>query len=163
MLNEPITQGQFAELVGVTQQAISDLVNRGTLRRGDTAGAWLISYCANLREQAAGRASTGDLDLVQERARLAKEQADKVAMGNAVERRELAPVSLMEVILAKLGRQIIGILEALPVELKRNCPHLTADDIKTIQAEIIKARNYAANIELNLNILDDNDRTEEID
>ena len=158
-----MTQGQFAELVGVTQQAISDLVNRGTLRRGDTAGAWLISYCANLREQAAGRASTGDLDLVQERARLAKEQADKVAMANAVERRELAPVSLMEVILAKLGRQIIGILEALPVELKRNCPHLTADDIKTIQAEIIKARNYAANIELNLNILDDNDGTEEID
>ena len=163
MLNEPITQVQFAELVGVTQQAISDLVNRGTLRRGDTAGAWLISYCANLREQAAGRASTGDLDLVQERARLAKEQADKVAMANAVERRELAPVSLMEVILAKLGRQIVGILEALPVTLKRNCPHLAADDIKTIQAEIIKARNYAANIELNLNILDDNDGTEEVD
>lgn len=160
-MNEQITQGQFADMVGVTQQAISDQLSRGVLQRGDTAAGWLRAYCRNLREQAAGRASMGDLDLVQERARLAKEQADKVAMANAVERRELAPVSLMEVTLSKLGRQIIGILEALPVNLKMNCPHLTTEDLALITAQIIKARNYAANIELQSDLSDDHDGTEE--
>lgn len=145
-----ITQAQFAELVGVTQQAISALVGRGVLTAGDTAGQWLRDYCENLREQAAGRASMGDLDLVQERARLAKEQADKVAMANQIERKELAPVTVLEVVIAKVGRQIAATLEAIPVQLKRSSTSITPEDLKLITEEIIKARNLAANMELNL-------------
>ena len=153
-------------MVGVTQQAISDLVSRGTLQRGGTAGQWLRAYCSNLREQAAGRASMGDLDLVQERARLAKEQADRVAMANQQERRELAPVGLMEVAIARVGRQIAGILEAIPVQLKRSSANITPDDLRIITAEIIKARNMAAALELNLDDLNGsvgNNGTEEGD
>lgn len=163
LLNEQMTQAQFAELVGISQQAISELLGRGTLRRGDTAGAWLRSYCENLREQAAGRASTGDLDLVQERARLAKEQADKAAMNNQQQRRELAPVALLEVALSNVGRKISGVLEAIPVQLKRSSANITADDLRIITAEIIKARNMAASIELNLDELNGSDATEEGD
>lgn len=145
-----ITQAQFAELVGVTQQAVSALIGRGVLIAGDTAGQWLLDYCENLREQAAGRASMGDLDLVQERARLAKEQADKVAMANQIERKELASVTVLELVIAKVGRQIAATLEAIPVQLKRSSTSLTAEDLKLITEEIIKARNLAASMELNL-------------
>lgn len=69
-LDEPTSQTAFALAVGVTPAAISDLVRRGHLPAGATAGDWLRVYCANLRAQAAGRA--GDLDLSQERAALAR-------------------------------------------------------------------------------------------
>jgi phage terminase Nu1 subunit (DNA packaging protein) len=144
-----MTQAQFAELVGVSQQAISALVNRGILSSGDTGAQWLRVYCENLREQAAGRSSScGGLDLVQERARLAKEQADKVAMANSIERRELASVHVLEIVLAKVGRQAVSILEAVPVQLKRNSVSITADDLKFITTEIVKARNVIASMNL---------------
>lgn len=145
-----MTQTQFAELVGVSQQAISSLVGRGVLNSGDTGAVWLKHYCENLREQAAGRASMGDLDLVQERARLAKEQADRVEMQNQISRREVAPVNLLEVVLAKVARQIVANLEAIPVQLKRNSTTISQEDLNYITSEIIKARNIAANMELNL-------------
>lgn len=40
-LSGAITQQQFGELVGVSQQAVSDLVGRGVLTPGDTASEWL--------------------------------------------------------------------------------------------------------------------------
>lgn len=162
MLDRTITQAQFAELVGVTQQAISALVGRGVLNAGDTAGQWLLHYCENLREQAAGRASMGDLDLVQERARLAKEQADKVAMANQIERKELAPVTVLEMIIAKVGRQIAATLEAIPVQLKRSSKTISAEDLQLITAEIVKARNLAASMELNLDEMNGSDGDHEI-
>lgn len=159
MLEHEVTQTQFAELVGISQQAVSDLISRGILRRGETASKWLVLYCANLREQAAGRASTGDLDLVQERARLAKEQADRVAIENMQSRRELAPVALMESTLGTLANKIVGILESIPVNLKRNS-ELPPESIAFVRDEIINARNTIANIKLDL---DDDEGTEESD
>lgn len=151
-LDFAITQEKFGDLVGISQQAVSDLLLRGVLQRGHSAGEWLHAYCANLREQAAGRASTGDLDLVQERARLAKEQADKVAMANAQARKELAPVAALEYALATMGRQVAAILEALPIQIKRTSKTLSSDDYRLLVDEITKARNVAAHAEL---ILDD--------
>ena len=46
-------------------------------------------YILHIREVAAGRSSAGELDLSNERARLAKEQADAKEMENAVERGDL--------------------------------------------------------------------------
>ncbi|WP_189344363.1 terminase small subunit [Undibacterium macrobrachii] len=148
-----MTQTQFAELVGVSQQAISSLVGRGVLNSGDTGAVWLKHYCENLREQAAGRASMGDLDLVQERARLAKEQADRVEMQNQLARKEVAPVNLIELVLADVARKIISELDAIPVELKRNSKSISSEDLQYISNEIVKARNKAAQIELNLDDL----------
>lgn len=106
-----------------------------------------IAYIRSLRESASGREAVGDLDLATERARLAKEQADKIAMQNEVSRRELAPVTLIEEVLAKVGRQIAGVLESIPVQLKRRSS-LSGDDLDYITAEIVKARNLAAAIKV---------------
>lgn len=66
------TQAAFGSLVGISQPAVSDLVSRGILRDGESVGEWLKAYCGNLREQAAGRLASGDLDLATERAGLAR-------------------------------------------------------------------------------------------
>ena len=56
LIDRALSQGEFAALVGITQQAVSDLQRRSVLKLNVTGQAWLIDYCAHLREEAAGRA-----------------------------------------------------------------------------------------------------------
>lgn len=149
MLDKRITQTEFGALVGVSRQAIGDLVKRGVLDMSEPASKCLVKYCAHLREVAAGRSSgDDDLDLVTERARLASEQADKIAMQNAVTRQELAPVHVVEDVLAKAGAKVAGILDTIPGIIQRRVPSLRATDIDLIRREIAKARNVAAAVNI---------------
>lgn len=133
----------MAALIGISQQAVSDLLRRGVIAEGDTLGRWLKDYCSHIREVAAGR----DSQLSVERTRLAAEQADRIAMQNAIARKEYAPVALIESVLAKVGRQIAGILETIPVQLKRRTD-VSQQQLDLITSEIIKARNLAADIRI---------------
>ena len=103
-----------------------------------------VAYIRRLREEAAGRATDGDLDLATERARLAKEQADKVAMHNAITRGELAPVAAMEAVLATVGTRVGKILDTIPGLVRRRVPGIGSDVIEHITADIAKCRNMAA-------------------
>ena len=147
-LSRAMTQSEFGAIVGVSQQAIGDMVSRGVLAAGMTAQQMLHAYCSNLREVAAGRLASGDLDLASERAGLAKAQRERIEMQNAQTRRELAPVVLIEEVLSKAGSRVAGILDAIPGAVRRRVPTLTADEIGNIEREIARARNIAAAISL---------------
>lgn len=151
--SQPVTQEQFAALVGITRQAVGSLLTRGILTRDDTLADWLLAYCSNLRENAAGRAANGELNLAAERARLAKEQANRVARENAIAERKVAPIAVIEFVLAQVSRQLVGILESIPVQLKRHAD-LPREALELITVEINAARARAANIELKLDELD---------
>ena len=60
------TQTTLAELVGVTQPTISNLMTDGKIPATGTLGELLRAYCARLRDQAAGRMGdeVGGHDLV---------------------------------------------------------------------------------------------------
>jgi len=107
-----------------------------------------VAYIRRLREQAAGRAAVGDLDLAGERAALAKAQRERIEMQNAVTRGELAPVVLIEEVLTKAASKTAGILDAIPGMVRRRVPQLTADDIDLIAGEVAKARNMVAAMSL---------------
>ncbi|MFZ6690242.1 terminase small subunit [Undibacterium sp. SXout20W] len=143
-LSDSLTQSEFGALVGISQQAVSDLVQRKILVNGHPGNIWLIDYCAHIREQAAGRAAAGDLDLASERAALAKVQRERIEMQNAITRRELAPVSILELALATVGRKVAAVLESIPIEIKRRTKNLSREDFDILVAEITKARNIAA-------------------
>lgn len=147
-MNISSTQAVFAAVVGVSQPAVSDLLAREVLRAGAPVGEWIVAYCSHLREMAAGRAAAGDLDLATERARLAKEQADRLAMQNQVTRKELAPTYLLEEILVRAGTRAGAILDTIPGMVKRRVPSLRAGDIAAIGREVAKARNIAASMTL---------------
>lgn len=70
-------------------------------------------------------------------------------MQNAVMRREYAPVSTLAHSVARTGRQIAVILEAIPVQLKRRSS-ISIEDLEFITTDIVKARNLAANMRLDL-------------
>lgn len=147
-LSSTFTQEAFGDLIGISQQTVSELHMRGVLEPGGSAGEWLRSYTSHLREMAAGRAASGDLDLAGERARLAKAQADRVEMQNAVTRGELAPVVLLEEVLTAAASKVAGVLDAIPGMVRRRVPLLTADDIDLIAGEVAKARNTVAGMSL---------------
>ena len=141
-LDTTCTQAQFGELVGISQQAVSDLLTREVIQPGAPAGAWLIDYCANLREQAAGRGADGELAF--QRSELARVTRERAQIKLATERKEYAPVSVVEQLLATVGRTIAGSLEALPGTLHKRCPALTPEDLKIVQIEVSKACDLAA-------------------
>lgn len=148
-LSKKTTQAKFAQLVGVTQPVISGLLMRGVLTSGDTAGNWLLAYCQNLRDAAAGREqSDAGLDLQAEKARLAAAQADKVEMENDVRRGELAEVTVLEWVLTSAGSLVGAALDAIPAKLKRRLASLTAADILVIETELAKVRKTISELSL---------------
>lgn len=142
VLQQPIAQAEFAELVGVSEARVSQLVSEGVIARGDTAHAWLVGYCERLRDQAAGRmGDTMGLDLVQERAALAREQREGQAIKNAVARKEFAPVGLLADVLGMAASAVVDRFDQLEGALRKACPDLPDDAKTTVQQVIAAARN----------------------
>jgi phage terminase Nu1 subunit (DNA packaging protein) len=143
-LSKPITQVQFGELVGVSQQAVSEFVKVAALGPGVTAGEMLQAYCHRLREVAAGRGwveGAGGLDLAQERAALAREQRMGHEIKNAVARREFASVLLLARTLATASQAVVERFEQLPAALARECPELPDAARTAVMRTIAAARN----------------------
>jgi len=138
-----ITQAEFAVLVGVSEAKVSQLVGEGVIERGQTAHAWLLAYCERLREVAAGRASIedGGLDLVQERARLARSQREAQDIKNAVARGEFAPIGLLADVLGMASSAVVDRFEQLEGALRKACPDLPDEAKATVQQVIANARN----------------------
>ena len=131
-------------MVGITQPAVSAMVADGRLQvEGLSLGDALQAYCQRLRDQAAGRVGSevGGLDLVQERAALAREQREGQAIKNAVARREYAPVGLLSDVLALASSAVVDRFDQLEGAMRKACPDLPDDAKTTVQQVIASARN----------------------
>jgi phage terminase Nu1 subunit (DNA packaging protein) len=160
-LRDTCTQVEFAELVGMSQPAVSGLLERKVIEPGASAGQWLLDYVAHLREQAAGRGADGEL--AYQRSELARVNRERAEIKLALERREYAAVALIEQVLATVGRSIAGVLGPLHVTLHKRCPALTPEDLKLIQQEVAKACDLAASASLaSLEVEDMGDVTEDV-
>jgi phage terminase Nu1 subunit (DNA packaging protein) len=144
VLDQILTQQQFGDLVGITQQAVSDLQKRGVLKANATGRTWLLAYCGQLREEAAGRAGR----LAEARAALDEERRREIAMRNAVKAKEYAPVGLIEQVIAKVGRQAAGVLEGIVPALVLRWPDITAEQRQLVEEAVTAARNQAATMSL---------------
>lgn len=137
------TQAELAELVGVSEARISQLVSDGLIERGVTLAQQLKTYCAWLREVAAGRSSgeAGGLDLVQERAALAREQRIAQELKNQIARGEYAPVGLLADALGQASSAVVDRFDQLEGALRKACPDLPDDAMATVQTVLAGARN----------------------
>jgi len=99
-------------------------------------------YVEYLKKLAKGQ---GSISLTDERTRLATTQANKLELEYQIALREYAPINIITQTMASVGRQIAGILEALPVKLKREAK-LKVKQYKIVEREIAKARNVAAEV-----------------
>lgn len=143
------TQKEAGEHLDLSDRSIRELEVSLNLKGIDyTLSQLRIAYIRKLREEAAGRAAAGDLDLATERARLASEQADKIAMQNAERRGELAPVAMMEQALAGAATRASKILDTIKGEIRRRFPSLASSDLQAVDAIIAKALNAVAAMRL---------------
>ena len=142
-LDAPISQAEFAQIVGVSEARVSQLISEGVIVRGDTAHSWLLGYSERLRDQAAGRASSalGGLDLVQERAALAREQREGLSIKNAVARKEFAAVGLLADVLGMAASAVVDRFDQLESVLKKSSPDLPEEAKVAVLMVIAKARN----------------------
>lgn len=142
-MDQQISQAEFAELVGLSEARISQLLADGVMVRGESAHGWLVAYCERLRDQAAGRlgAGVGGLDLVQERAALAREQRMGQAIKNAVARKEYAPVGLLADVLGQASSAVVDRFDQLEGALRKACPTLPDEAKTTVLSVIASARN----------------------
>lgn len=141
MLPEKITKSDLALVVGVSTQAIEALEKKNVIRR---IGRGMYAYpqavqqiCSHYREIAAGRASeSDDVDLVTERALLAREQRRGQEIKNAALTGELIEVSAVQRRWSKILSSIRAKMLSLPSELAQILAHLTRHDIETIDRAI---------------------------
>lgn len=137
------THQDLADVVGVSRQAITALLSEGKLERKPTLGAMVHAYCERLRDQAAGRMGeeSGGLDLVQERAALAREQRIAQALKNDIARGEYAPIGLLTDVLAAASSAVVDRFDHLEGDLAKACPDLPDDAKTAILYVLASARN----------------------
>ena len=143
-LSGAFSQTLLAAMVGITQPAVSAMVADGRLQvEGLSLGDVLQAYCQRLRLQAAGRLGddVGGLDLVQERAALAREQREGQAIKNAVARKEYAPVGLLADVLGMAASAVVDRFDQLEGAMRKACPDLPDEAKTTVQQVIAAARN----------------------
>lgn len=133
----------LARLLGIGPRRLRELAELGVVPR-TPRGRYpfadaVAAYVAHLREVAAGRRGevTGDdgdvLDLATERARLARSQRELAEIKKA---RELGELVDAEAVKAGFTNQVTAArnrLLGVPSEAKQRIPHLTIEEIETIE------------------------------
>lgn len=140
-LDQVISQQEFGGLVGVSQPAVSQMLSKGVLSPGGTGGQWIVEYCSNLREVAAGRATDGSIDLPTERAMLAREQRIGQRIKNDVALGAYAPIEALTDVLSNAAQAAVDHFEQIPASINRVCPGLDQAVLDLIMATIANARN----------------------
>lgn len=135
------TLHEVAGHLGITVKTLQELLHDGTLEKRDK-GQYDLDECRKiyihrLRETAAGRYSADGLNLTEERARLAKEQADAKEMENAVARGELVRIEDVATRLEATLSNVRTRLLAIPTKVAAEAA--AASEAKDVQALIERA------------------------
>jgi terminase small subunit / prophage DNA-packing protein len=118
-IDRKVSAQELGGLLGMSARRIGELAERKivvkTARGKFDLAASVAGYCGHLREVAAGRQGESDtLDLVTERARLARAQAVRVERENHIAEGALCPVSETVRIVASHNLRLRNRLLAIP-------------------------------------------------
>jgi len=145
------TNDEVANHLGISPTRVSQLKSAGILpearRRANNLTACRAAYLEHLREVAAGRGSKdgGGLDLVTERARLARAQAEKCERENAVAEGEFLPRCEVHTAMTATFMRVRSKLLAMPSKL---APYLVGIETPDTAQAIVKTEIYLALDEL---------------
>lgn len=137
-----LSQADIAEHLDISDRRVRELLTEwGIDHKRATLSDIRVRYIRKLREEAAGRASQGDLDLVQERAALARSQRVAQDMKNAVARGDFAPIGLLADVLGAASSAVVDRFDQLDGTLRKASPDLPEAARVAVQQVIASARN----------------------
>ncbi|WP_444919302.1 terminase small subunit (plasmid) [Microbulbifer sp. CnH-101-G] len=148
-----LNKRQVCDSLGITATAFDKWKVEPVSRQGNKNYYTVRSLLDN-REEALVRKMqlerpaqvAGDLDPMQEQARLSKERADQLALKNELARGETIPAESAALIFGKVGSEMASIFDSLEANIKRQVPSLTATELGYIKAERVKLQNLAASV-----------------
>jgi phage terminase Nu1 subunit (DNA packaging protein) len=140
--NRRPSQLELAEHLDLSDRRVREVLTElGVDHRQATRDEIRIRYIRKLREEAAGRATVGKLNLADERADLARQQKLRTQVKLYQELGQWAPIEHLTLILSRVAAQVAGILDSIPVQLRLRFPELTAEQLDLIKEALAKARN----------------------
>lgn len=139
------TQAEIAAHLDMSERNLRELLGQlGMDHKQVPMSALRVAYIRRLREQAAGRMGGDDsegLDLVQERAALARSQREGQDIKNSVARGTWGPIDLLGDVLANASQAVVDRFDQIPAALRRVVPDLPQPAFNAIMREISSARN----------------------
>lgn len=90
----------------------------------------------------------GDDDSVN--VQLEREKLRKLRRENDMQEELVAPIDILTKAISSLASQVVPILDALPMEMKRRNPNLTGHDIHLVKKSIAKCRNLVASVKVEI-------------
>jgi len=159
------TQIEIARHLDLSDRQVRNLLADGVLpgskgKGGFDIDACRLAYIRYLRglgsnqvkpeadpEYPEGIDPLADHKLTQERLRLTAAQAEGQELKNDISRRRAVPTDFAMFAFSKLAAEIASILDTLPLTLKRRHPDLEVRHIESVQRELSKARNRAAQLD----------------
>ena len=105
-LDAKATQSGFADLVGVSKQAIQKHAKKIGLRAGLSYREWLKVYCAHIREEAAGRGGDKHGELTLQRIEESRQKTLSMQLDNMKELKQLCMTEDVAVAFRKFGSKI---------------------------------------------------------
>jgi terminase small subunit / prophage DNA-packing protein len=139
---EIVTTTALAKALGLSGSRTRELASAGVfvrIGRGFDLEASRAAYMATLRKAATGRRGPGKSAGGDERARLARVQADAVELKNAVTRRELIPESEIESTWLAIVAMTRAAILASPSRIHADLPHLSAHDVSVVDKHLREA------------------------
>jgi len=142
-----ISAMELADWLGVSERAISDYVRKGIVSRSGR-GKFMLrasvkAVATHLRELSAQRGASS-AGLTAQRERIAREQADKLAMQNAAARREMLPRQEVVEEWSSILRLVRSRILAAPSRIQQRLGHLSAHDLDMIDRELRDALEEVA-------------------
>jgi len=147
-----VNRKQIAEILGVSGTQIEiwrkdnglPWIQNGKARQYDAAGVvkWLVEH--RLRQNFGDPESSGVANLTEYRRRKTAEEVEKLRLINAQKRGELVPMDVVAQAVGGAVQILAASLDAIPAELRRQCPHLLASDLETVQRVLARTRNAIA-------------------
>lgn len=138
-----VTAVELAAYLDVIPRTVWRLADEGLVVRAGRGrydlAASVRTYVTHIRAMAAGRAGDEQAGLTAERARLAREQADAVALRNAIARGEMVPAADVEREWSSILRNVRSRMLAVPSRVAARVPTLTKADVALVEHEVAAA------------------------
>lgn len=137
-----LTKSAFAREVGLSPGRVSQMVKDGLPVEAngkidpERGRGWMRANIDPRRSALRPGRAVAPVAVASERERLAREQADAVALKNAKLRGELVPAIEVEKRWSDILRRVRSGVLAAPSRVRQTLPHLTSRDVAAIDAEL---------------------------